>query len=89
MFCVTSTRTHTHPKKSSQKHLTCGIMLRFPRRSWSPIVDISTPSITILPPDPSRTLNKQFVIVDLPAPVLPTIPTLNRKFSGKDYDFLC
>lgn len=63
-------------------------MLRFPRRSWSPIVDISIPSIIILPPDPSRTLNKQFVSVDLPAPVLPTIPTWNRKFSGIDYNFL-
>lgn len=62
-------------KVISKTHLTCGIMLRFPRRSWSPIVDISIPSIIILPSDPSRILNKQFVSVDLPAPVLPTIPT--------------
>lgn len=64
-------------KVISKTQPTCGIMLRFPCRSWSPIVDISIPSIIILLSDLSRTLNKQFVSVDLPAPVLPTIPTWN------------
>jgi hypothetical protein len=35
---------------------------------------MSTPSIIILPADLSTILNKQFDSVDLPAPVLPTMP---------------
>lgn len=38
-------------------------------------VDISTPSISILPPAASTRRNKLNVNEDFPAPVLPTIPT--------------
>lgn len=57
---------------------TCGIILSLPRRSWSPIVDMSIPSIIILPPDLSTILNRQFDSVDLPAPVRPTMPICNE-----------
>ena len=36
---------------------------------------ISTPSIIICPAYNSNSLDKVYAIVDLPAPVLPTIPT--------------
>jgi len=39
---------------------------------------ISTPSIIIDPYEASKILNKLNVIVDFPAPVLPTIPTFYR-----------
>lgn len=65
-------------KTTGKTSFTCGIMLSFPRRSWSPIVDMSIPSMKILPPAGSRILNKQFDRVDLPAPVLPTIPICKK-----------
>ena len=43
-------------------------------RSCSPIIDISTPSICILPFAASIILNNARVKDDFPAPVLPTIP---------------
>lgn len=59
---------------STHAALTCGMIVRRDRRSWSPIVAISTPSITIRPPALSRMRNNAEVSVDLPAPVRPTIP---------------
>ena len=43
-------------------------------------VDMSTPSIKIYPFIASRILNKDNVIVDLPAPVLPTTPIFSLDF---------
>lgn len=65
-------------KTNGKMVFTCGIILSLPRRSWSPIVDMSIPSIRILPPDLSTILNRQFDSVDLPAPVRPTIPIYNE-----------
>ena len=49
------------------------------RRSFSPILEISISSMTILPPADSRIRNKARVRLDLPAPVRPTIPILREK----------
>ena len=46
----------------------------FDLRSCSPMSEIRTPSITILPPAASISLNNAKVKDDFPAPVLPTIP---------------
>ena len=54
--------------------ITCGMIVIFDLRSWSPIVEISIPSITMLPFAFSRILNNAIVKDDFPAPVLPTIP---------------
>ena len=54
--------------------ITCGMIVSLERRSWSPIVAISIPSIKILPPALSRMRNKAKVREDFPAPVRPTIP---------------
>ena len=54
--------------------ITCGMIVSLERRSCSPIVAISIPSIKILPPALSRMRNKAKVRDDLPAPVRPTIP---------------
>ena len=54
--------------------LTCGMIVSLDRRSWSPILEMSMPSITIFPPALSRIRNKAKVSVDLPAPVRPTMP---------------
>ena len=53
---------------------TCGIMVSRARRSLSPMVAISTPSMTILPPDFSRIRNNAKAKDDFPAPVRPTMP---------------
>lgn len=44
-------------------------------KMWSPSVEMSTSSIRILPSWSSQSLNSACKIEDLPAPVLPTIPT--------------
>jgi len=61
--------------------VTCGMIVSRDRRSWSPILAISTPSTMIRPPALSRIRNKAKVSVDLPAPVRPTIPTWKHRFS--------
>jgi hypothetical protein len=47
-------------------------------RSWSPIEDTDTQSISMSPPTGSTMRNKASVTDDLPAPVLPTIPIYKR-----------
>ena len=54
----------------------CGIIVRLFLNLSKPIVDISISSINIFPFKASNILNKHNVIVLLPEPVLPTIPTL-------------
>lgn len=54
--------------------LTCGMMVIRERRSCSPILIISMPSISMLPPAGSMMRNKDNAIDDLPAPVRPTMP---------------
>lgn len=49
-------------------------MVIFDLRSCRPIVDISIPSIRILPCAFSIILNRPIVNDDFPAPVRPTIP---------------
>lgn len=55
--------------------LTWGMMVRLLRRSWRPIVAMSTSSMMIFPPAASSTRNRQLVREDFPAPVRPTTPT--------------
>ena len=50
------------------------MMVSLERRSCSPILEISTPSMTIFPPADSRIRNRATVRLDLPAPVRPKIP---------------
>ena len=54
---------------------TCGIIVIRDLRSLNPIVAISIPSIKIAPRADSIIRNNANVNDDLPAPVLPTIPT--------------
>ncbi|KAJ8311464.1 hypothetical protein KUTeg_010819 [Tegillarca granosa] len=54
---------------------TCGRIVILERKSCRPKSDILIPSITILPPAASINRNRDKVSDDLPAPVLPTIPT--------------
>ena len=61
--------------------VTCGMIVSRDRRSWSPILAISTPSTMIRPPALSRIRNKAKVSVDFPAPVRPTIPTWKHRFA--------
>lgn len=53
----------------------CGMILSRDLKSCRPILEISTPSMTILPLEGSTTLNRAWISVDFPLPVLPTIPT--------------
>ena len=55
--------------------LTCGIIVNFDLRSWRPIEEALTSSMTIFPAAASIILNKAKVKDDFPAPVRPTIPT--------------
>ena len=50
-------------------------------RSCSPIVSIFIPSMLISPPAASMMRNKDNVMEDLPAPVLPTIPIWKQKIN--------
>ena len=59
---------------------TWGMMVRFWRRSWRPIVAISTSSIMIVPPAASSTRKRQLVREDFPAPVRPTTPTCRSSY---------
>lgn len=54
--------------------LTCGIMAKRDRRSCSLILEMSSPSMWMLPDRASRKRNKARVSDDLPAPVRPTTP---------------
>ncbi|KAF5810679.1 hypothetical protein HanXRQr2_Chr04g0172421 [Helianthus annuus] len=54
------------------------------RRSVSPNFAISQLSITILPVSNSTIRNKALSMLDFPAPVLPTIPTLSLGGIEKD-----
>lgn len=54
--------------------ITCGMMVSRERKSCSPRVAMSTPSMVIFPPALSRIRNKANVNDDFPAPVRPTMP---------------
>jgi len=54
----------------------CGIMLSLDLKSWRPILEISTPSIIMLPSLGSTIRKMACMRVDFPLPVLPTTPTL-------------
>lgn len=51
-----------------------GIIPKRERRSWSPRVQMSMPSMIICPPVGSTSLKKTWMRVDLPLPVRPTTP---------------
>ena len=53
---------------------TWGMMAMLVRRSLRPILAMSTPSMTMLPPQSSCSLNRQLMSELLPAPVRPTTP---------------
>ena len=65
------------------QRVTCGMIVSRDRKSWSPILEMSIPSIQMLPPALSRIRNKAKAREDLPAPVRPTIPTW-RAFDAND-----
>lgn len=52
------------------------MILSFVLKSFNPILQISSPSMRILPLSGSTNLNKALINVVLPLPVLPTTPTL-------------
>ncbi len=54
---------------------TCGIIVSLDLRSCRPIFSVMTSSMTMLPAAASMIRNRPKVMDDLPAPVLPTIPT--------------
>ena len=54
------------------------MMVNLDLTSCKPIVAMLIPSTNIFPAADSMIRNKAKVIDDFPAPVLPTIPTLNR-----------
>ena len=51
-----------------------GMMPNRDLRSWSPKVQMSTPSIIIFPSEGSTILNNAWISVDFPLPVRPTTP---------------
>ena len=53
---------------------TCGMIVSFDLRSWSPKLCMDTPSIFIDPPADSMMRNSESAIELLPAPVRPTTP---------------
>uniref|UniRef100_A0A0A9FR13 Uncharacterized protein n=1 Tax=Arundo donax TaxID=35708 RepID=A0A0A9FR13_ARUDO len=53
----------------------CGMMLSLPRKSCSPILQMSTLSISIVPSLGSTIRKRAWIKVDFPLPVRPTIPT--------------
>lgn len=53
----------------------CGIMLNLERKSWRPILHMSTSSIKMLPCLGSTMRKSACINVDLPLPVRPTTPT--------------
>ena len=53
----------------------CGMMLSLDRKSWRPILQISTSSITIVPSLGSTMRKRACINVDFPLPVRPTTPT--------------
>lgn len=57
------------------------------RSECNPIVEISIPSITMLPPAASIILKSERVRLDLPAPVRPTIPTFSSGLTEKVMPF--
>ena len=59
--------------------LTCGKIVIFDLRSWSPMSDIRTPSIVMSPPALSINRNSDSVMDDFPAPVRPTIPIYKQR----------
>jgi hypothetical protein len=61
----------------SNKDESCGMIVILSLRSARPTVDISTPSISMLPLNFSIILHRANQIVLFPAPVLPTIPTFS------------
>lgn len=58
---------------------TCGRIVILDLTSWSPILAISIPSMTIEPPDASMIRKSANVNELFPAPVLPTIPIWKRQ----------
>lgn len=61
------------PEKSTGS---CGMTVIFWRRSWRPMVEISTSSRIICPPAASTIRNRERAREDFPAPVRPTTPIL-------------
>lgn len=55
---------------------TCGIMVSLERKSCRPMVEMSWPSIHMLPPAALMMRKRARVNEDLPAPVRPTMPIL-------------
>ncbi|KAL0104941.1 hypothetical protein PUN28_016528 [Cardiocondyla obscurior] len=77
-FNSTSSRArHNGSSLPENRNGSCGIMLILERRSCKPIWPESIPSISIKP-STSAKRKSAWIRDDLPAPVLPTIPTFSR-----------
>ena len=59
----------------NRMYCTCGITVKLDRSCCKPIVEISTPSIVILPFEDSIIRKSESNKDDLPAPVRPIMPT--------------
>ena len=59
------------------KKWSCRMMLIFERSCYKLKVEISIPSITILPEEASRILKRPNIMELFPLPVRPTMPTLS------------
>lgn len=62
-------------KEPSNKNGLCGTTAKQLRRCLTETSEISSPSTKIRPPEIGLKRNSAFSTLDLPAPVLPTIPT--------------
>lgn len=63
----------------------CGTSARRLRRSNSPMLQMSTPSMMMLPALGSMTLKRDIISVLLPQPVLPAMPTCG----GRPLQVIC
>lgn len=56
-------------------------------RSWSPSLQMSTPSIMMVPAEGSTSLKKTCIRVDFPLPVRPTMPILSPPLILREIPF--
>ncbi|KAH3670506.1 hypothetical protein OGAPHI_001021 [Ogataea philodendri] len=62
----------------------CGMIARPCLRALSPIFEMSSPSMVMLPSSRSTNLKKLVIMVDFPAPVRPTTPIFSPAFTWKE-----
>ena len=70
-----------------KRHGSCGMKVIYWRSYFKLTLAMSIPSIKIEPPANSTNLDRAMLTVDLPAPVLPTIPIFSPLFTSKESFF--